>query len=185
MARALAEAGAEKVYIVGRRVDVLQAAAASINKPCVVPLYCDVTSKISLESIANVVENDVGYLNLVIANSGVGGPQVPAPQEDTTIEEWRDQQLAIDVDEFNNTFKVNTIGVWYTAMAFLTLLDRGNKAGNLELSSQVIVTSSIGGFNKRAPGGYAYGQYVSFRNHPSLIEKAYSVKVKSCSQPYR
>ncbi len=76
IARALAEAGAHRVYIVGRRLDVLQAAAASIGHPTVVyPLYCDVTSKISLESIASVIETDVGYLNLVVANAGIGGPQ--------------------------------------------------------------------------------------------------------------
>ena len=158
IARALAEAGAHKVYIVGRRLDVLHAAATSIGYPTVIsPLYCDVTSKISLESIAAVIESDVGYLNLVVANAGVGGPQVPWPGPTTSLEEWRDQQLAQDFDDFTHTFKVNTCSVWYTAMAFLKLLDNGNKRANLEQSSQVIVISSIASFNKKSPGGIAYG----------------------------
>ncbi|KAJ9133083.1 NAD(P)-binding protein [Pleurostoma richardsiae] len=165
MARALAEAGAHRVYIVGRRVEVLQAAAAQIGKPSVVPLYCDVTSKISLESIVSVVEKDAGYLNLLICNSGVGGPHVKQPGPETTIEEWRAQQLAVDMDDYTSTFNVNCTAVWYTAMAFLTLLDAGNKKGNVEQKSQVIVTSSIGGFNKKAPGGWVYGQSKAAATH--------------------
>ncbi|KAK4454115.1 Rhamnolipids biosynthesis 3-oxoacyl-reductase [Podospora aff. communis PSN243] len=168
MAKALASAGAARVYIVGRRVDVLQQAANTINMPAVVvPLYCDVTSKISLESIVSVVETDVGFLNLLVCNAGVGGPQVKAPGPETTLEEWRDQQMSYDFDEFTNTFKVNSTSVWYTSMAFLKLLDNGNKKGNVQQSSQVVVTSSIGGFNKKAPGGWAYGPSKAAATHIS------------------
>jgi NAD(P)-dependent dehydrogenase (short-subunit alcohol dehydrogenase family) len=166
MAKALADGGAARVYIVGRRVDVLQQAATSINKPTVVvPLYCDVTSKISLQSIVSVVENDTGFLNLLICNAGVSGPQVKTPGPDTSIDEWRDQQMSFDFDDFTNTFKVNATSVWYTAMAFLKLLDHGNKKANVTQSSQVVVTSSIGGFNKKAPGGWAYGPSKAAATH--------------------
>ena len=158
MAKALVENGAHKVYILGRRIDVLQQAAAAIGKPSVVPLYCDVTSKVSLQSIASVIETDAGYLNLLVCNSGIGGPQVRKPTSDTTLEEFVDQNWSFDFDDFNNTFAVNTTAVWFTAMAFLKLLDAGNKKGNIAQTSQVIATSSIGGFNKAAPGGYVYGQ---------------------------
>jgi NAD(P)-dependent dehydrogenase (short-subunit alcohol dehydrogenase family) len=159
ISKALAEAGAKRVYIVGRRTDVLQSAADSINKPgVVVPLYCDVTSKVSLESVASVIQRDSGYLNLAVLNAGVGGPQVPFPAPGASLEEWRQKQLAVDVDEYTDTFRVNVSSVWFSAMAMLTLLDAGNKKGNVEQSSQVVVTSSIAAFNKKAPGGWAYGQ---------------------------
>lgn len=165
MARALAEAGAHRVYIVGRRVEVLQAAAASIGKPSVVPLYCDVTSKVSLESVLSVVETDVGYLNLLVCNSGIGGPQVKPPAPETTLEAWRAAQLAVPMEDFTNTYSVNCTAVWYTAMAFLTLLDAGNKKGNVAQPSQVVVTSSIAGFNKKSPGGYPYGSSKAAATH--------------------
>lgn len=175
IARALASAGAARVYIVGRRVDVLQAAAASINRPSVVvPLYCDATSKVSLESIVSVVETDVGYLNLLVCNAGIGGPQVKAPVPGvTTLDEWRDCQMATDFEEFTNTFRVNGTSVWFTAMAFLKLLDEGNKrraaaatGGDGDgVSSQVVVTSSIAAFNKTAPGGWAYGASKAAATH--------------------
>lgn len=50
-------------------------------------------------------------------------------------------------------------------MACLPLLDRGNKVGNLGWSSQVVVTSSIAGFNRKAPGGWAYGQSKAAATH--------------------
>lgn len=166
MAKALADAGAARVYIVGRRTDVLQAAAASINKPTVVvPLYCDVTSKISLESVVSVVENDAGFLNLVVCNAGVGGPQVAAPGPGTSIEEWQARNLACDFEEYTDTFRVNASSVWFTAMSCLRLLDAGNRRGNLGWSSQVVVTSSIAAFNKKAPGGWAYGQSKAAATH--------------------
>ena len=52
----------------------------------------------------------------------------------------------VEFDYYVNTFSVNTAAVWYTIMAFLTLLDKGNEKGNVQQRSQVIATSSIGGF---------------------------------------
>lgn len=81
MARAIAGAGAAKVYIAGRRAEVLDAAAASIGAPpgVVVPVVCDVTSQDSIASLVARVEGDVGYLNLLLCNSGIAGPQTSAP----------------------------------------------------------------------------------------------------------
>lgn len=169
MARALAHAGATKVYIVGRRLDVLQSAANSVNAPSgvVVPLTCDVTSQSDLAALVGQVEKDVGYLNLLVCNSGIGGPQVPAPPagETTSVKDWAAKQFAVPMDEYTRTFNVNVTAVWYTAMAFLDLLDRGNKEENMGWSSQVVVTSSIGGYNRKAPGGYAYGQSKAAATH--------------------
>jgi NAD(P)-dependent dehydrogenase (short-subunit alcohol dehydrogenase family) len=104
---------------------------------------------------------------LLNSNAGIGGPQVrpPVPGE-TTLEEWRDMQLAVRCEDFTNTFAVNGTSVWFTAMAFLKLLDEGNKRrGGLGVSSQVVVTSSISGFNKSAPGGWAYGPSKAAATH--------------------
>lgn len=172
MTKALANAGAAKVYIAGRRLDVLQAAAASIGKPdVVVPITCDVTSQDSLNALVAHIEKDAGYLNLLLCNSGVAGPQVPAPAvtggdaPPPSIKDWAAKHLAIPMVDYERTMSVNVTSVWYTTMACLDLLDKGNKAGNLSWSSQVVVTSSIGGFNRKAPGGYAYGQSKAAATH--------------------
>jgi NAD(P)-dependent dehydrogenase (short-subunit alcohol dehydrogenase family) len=164
MAKALAQNGAAKVYIAGRRLEILKSAASSIG-PNVIPIQCDVTSTSSLQAAASLVEQDSGHLNLLVCNSGIGGPQVKPVKPETTLDEWVDQNLANDYGAFVNTFAVNAAAVWYTTMTFLKLLDRGNKKGNVSQTSQVVVTSSIGAFNKKAPGGWAYGQSKAAATH--------------------
>ena len=63
MARSLDANGAAKVYIIGRRLDKLQAVAAQAKNGSVVAVQGDVTSKDDLESIAKRVEQEVGFVN--------------------------------------------------------------------------------------------------------------------------
>lgn len=61
------------------------------------------------------------------------------------------------MQEFTNTFHVNCTAVFYTTIAFLGLLDAGNRNGSYGNGrSQVIATSSIGSFNRRISAGFAY-----------------------------
>ena len=157
LAKALVGNGAEKVYIMGRRKEPLEKAQESLG-PKVEIIVGDVSKKDDLVAAAAIVRSQVGYLNLLICNAGVLGPKVPPPSESTSAEEWAAKNLEVPVEEYTKTLEINTTAVWYTTMAFLGLLDAGNKKGNLSQSSQVITISSIGGFNKKAPGGWVYGQ---------------------------
>ncbi|SLM35412.1 short chain dehydrogenase [Lasallia pustulata] len=158
MAKALALNGAHKVYIIGRRKEVLEAAAKESPHGNIIPLVGDATSKDSLRSIATYIEKDTGYVNVIIANSGILGPRTEDLTPDSSLEEFQSTLWNAPFEEYTQTFAVNTSAVYYTIVAFLMLLDAGNKKGNLSQKSQVIATSSIGGFNRSAPGGYAYGQ---------------------------
>ncbi|KAF4122716.1 Short-chain dehydrogenase [Geosmithia morbida] len=155
--KALVQNGAARVYIAGRRREVLEQAASSLG-PNVVPLTCDVTNKNSLREAAETVREQTGYLNLLVANSGVSGPHAKPIAADTTIEDFAARNFDIGFDDYVGTFAVNTAAVWFTAMAFLPLLDAGNRKGNLQQTSHVIVTSSVAGYNKKPTGGWAYGQ---------------------------
>jgi NAD(P)-dependent dehydrogenase (short-subunit alcohol dehydrogenase family) len=157
LARALALNGAHKVYIVGRRKETLEQAASTVTTKNIIPIVGDVTSKDSLQSIVKQIEQDTGYVNVLIANSGIGGPQHKITPQ-TSLADFQKQNWDVDYNEFLDTFAVNTTAAWYTIIAFLDLLDKGNKKGNVQQKSQVIATSSIAGFNRTAPGGFAYGQ---------------------------
>lgn len=158
MTKALALNGADKVYIIGRRKEVLEAAAKESPHGNIIPLVGDVTSKDDLQSVVSQIEKEVGYINVLIANSGVAGPQSTSITPETSLEDYRSTLWAQSSDEYTKTFAVNTSAVFFCIVAFLKLLDSGNKKGNLEQKSQVIATSSIGGFNRRVTAGYAYGQ---------------------------
>lgn len=156
IANALLQNGAEKVFIAGRRADVLTAAASTLG-PRAVALPCDVTSPSSLQSAASTISSSAGRLDLLVCNAGVGGPQV-RPPPDASLEEWAAANLALGFGDYVRTFEINAAAAWYTTMAFLPLLGKGNEAGVVRQGSQVVVTSSIAAFNKSSPGGYAYGQ---------------------------
>jgi len=166
MARALALNGAHKVYIIGRRKDVLEKASKSVSTNNIIPLVGDVTSKEALSSIVSHIKSEVGYINVLIANSGILGPQAAQKfTSESTIADYQKTWGEWKFEEFADTFKLNTVAVWFTIVAFLGLLDAGNKKGNVEQKSQVITTSSIGGFNRNVPGGFAYGQSKAATTH--------------------
>jgi NAD(P)-dependent dehydrogenase (short-subunit alcohol dehydrogenase family) len=166
MARALALNGANKVYIVGRRKEVVENASKSVSTNNIIPLVGDVTSKEALSSIVSHITSEVGYINLLVANSGILGPQAAQKiTSESTVADFQKAWGESSFEEFADTFKLNTVAVCYTIIAFLELLDAGNKKGNVEQKSQVIATSSIGGFNRNVPGGFAYGQSKAATTH--------------------
>jgi NAD(P)-dependent dehydrogenase (short-subunit alcohol dehydrogenase family) len=157
MTKALSNAGAHKVYIIGRRKPVLDAAAASTPHGNIIPLQGDVSSKASLRQLAEHIKQDVGYINLLIPNSGIGGPPGNIGTPGLTVSEFVQQAFTDPMEEFTQTYHVNVTGVYYTVLAFLELLDQGNQRGNMgEVKSQIIATSSLGGWNRTAVAGFAY-----------------------------
>ncbi|KAI1379241.1 short-chain dehydrogenase [Hypoxylon crocopeplum] len=162
MARALALNGARKVYILGRRLEVLKAAAQ--EHPSLAPLQCDVTSKEDLQAAVDHIATEVGYVNLVVANSGSIGPPVrfnPA----ASLPELRETLFAnFSMDGMNEALGLNITAAFFTMTAFLELLDAGNKNAlkggfgkpikDMEgsdvpsIQSQVIFTTSISAFSR-------------------------------------
>ena len=158
MAKALALNGAHKVFIIGRRKSMLEDTAKESPHGNIIPLVGDVTSKDDLKSIATHIEKDVGYINVLIANSGISAPQSLGMTPETSLKDFQAKLWEQDNAAYNQTFAVNVSAVFFTVVAFLGLLHEGNMEGNVEQKSQVIATSSIGGFNRNVPGGFAYGE---------------------------
>jgi len=157
MAKALAANGASAVYIIGRRLDRLTAAAA--HYPSIIhPIVGDVTSKASLQAIAAQVERDVGYINLLVCNSGVGGPAMSDVPADASLKVFKDTVWAKwSMDDFGATYATNVSAVFFTAVAFLELLDAGNTKGNTpDISSQIVITGSIAAYIRVVVSGFAY-----------------------------
>ncbi|KAF2837431.1 NAD(P)-binding protein [Patellaria atrata CBS 101060] len=177
MTRALASNGASKVYIIGRRSEPLHAAAAEFPS-VVIPVVGDVTSKDSLNSIVQQIESDAGFVNLLVANSGIAGPKPQLSSTNPSIQEFRKAALEMDMEHFTHTFHLNVTAVLFTAFAFLELLDKGNGKGNMgtghqAVRSQVITTSSIAGFSRQKGASMAYNTSKAAATHVMKMLSTY------------
>ncbi|KAJ7505747.1 hypothetical protein B0H11DRAFT_1975971 [Mycena galericulata] len=150
MAAALENNGAT-VYIIGRRLDVLQKTAREISKhDKIIPLEGDVTDRKSLLSLVDTVKSRHGYIDLLINNAGIvrnlldhplpspgtaspisNPPSPPAspgsPPSAPSIESFQASLWDAGSPEgFAETFATNVTSVYYTTVAFLDLLYQGN-----------------------------------------------------------
>jgi len=171
-ATALARAGAAKVYLLGRRLEVLEKAASSIDPKVIVPVRCDVTDPESIAAAVKRVEQDQNYIDVVINNAGINGPDHARFKEAKTIEEVQKEMLK-DWSGWETTFATNTSSIVAVSGACLHLLDEGNKRrgwvhGKREIqkrisgdstdprTSQIITVSSISAHNRVFTAGIAY-----------------------------
>ncbi|KAK4494872.1 hypothetical protein PRZ48_014228 [Zasmidium cellare] len=154
MARALASNGAAKVYVIGRRLNKLEETAEGFSN--ITPIQGDATDKDSLKAAAERVKAESGYVNLVIANSGVSGPGVELPQN-PSLAQIQDHFWSYNPQDLNNVWAVNNTGAFFTMVAFLELLDAGNKSQKTPgVQSQVIIIASIAGYSRSLATTVAY-----------------------------
>ncbi|KAI4868753.1 NAD(P)-binding protein [Hypoxylon rubiginosum] len=195
MAKGLAGAGAKKVYILGRRQDVLESAARA--HPSIVPVQCNIADKASLQSAVDFVTKDIGYVNLLIANSGIYGPTNTWNPE-ASIKDLRKNLFEdVSMEDFTHAFHVNVTGTFFSIVAFLELLDEGNKQavkGGFgaptqqgsdvpSIQSQVIITSSISGFSRQFYSAPAYAGSKSallhLTKHTSTSLRSHGIRVNA------
>ena len=161
------------MYITGRNEEKLQAAAKTAVNGTIKPIVGDVTDKASLTKIADQVRQEQGYINLLFANAGIVGPKHGAMLKESlkdggskpTVAEFQKIMFEPPIDDFTFASHVNCSAVFYTAIAFLDLLDAGNKQRNVAQDSQIIVTSSIAGFMRHLSAGFAYNSSKAATTH--------------------
>ncbi len=105
-----------------------------------------------MKAVAETIRERHGYVNLLVNNAGLAKnflPKLPGPGE---VDMKKYQELlwnAGSPQDFSGAFDVNVAAVWYTAVAFLDLLDAGNKRGNTPgVTSQILTVASGGAFRK-------------------------------------
>lgn len=169
IARGLAENGA-KVYITGRRKDVLEGVINSgIIKGEVVALQMDVAVKASILEAKKVIEQKEGKLHILVNNAGQAGPMslwfndLTSPQHKDT--ETLGQALFNESEEgWADVFAINVFSIYFVTMAFLGLLDKGTK-DQAGYTSSVINITSISAITKLAQQHFAYNTSKSATSH--------------------
>jgi 3-oxoacyl-[acyl-carrier protein] reductase len=108
IARELASAGA-RVAVAARSSDELEAVALEIGA---FPVVCDVSQRDSIDAMVRTVERDLGPIDLLCANAGIGSRDARA---------WE-----ADPDEWWQVFEVNVRGVYLCCRAVIPgMLERG------------------------------------------------------------
>lgn len=119
-AKRLAEAGAY-VYITGRRLDVLEAAAAKIGDN-VKALQADVSQKTDMEKVASIIKEEKGSLDVIFSNAGycISKPLVEVTE-----------------DFFDGMYNTNIKGNLFTVQSMIPIMNDGGS---------IILTSSMTAF---------------------------------------
>jgi len=159
--QALAANGA-RVYITGRRMEVLENAAKthqpSEGKGSIIPIGpCDVTSKEELSKLVAQLKEREKWLDLVITNAGVSGPK--APPDSTSAARIQETLWERESTEaWNQVLDTNVTSVYFTTVAFLPLLQAAlhEGPGRGHLSPSAIVISSMSGIMRDAQGHFSY-----------------------------
>ncbi|KAK7460512.1 hypothetical protein VKT23_009232 [Stygiomarasmius scandens] len=156
IAEQLSKNGA-KVYITGRRIEVLQKVAAE-SKNTLIPMQMDVSDKESILNAAKTIEDADGKLDILINNAGILGPFYPfifdksAPEHATLGDSLFSQT---SFDQWKDVFQTNTFAVYFVTMGFLSLLEKGARLRG-ETSSVVNISSNVSTM-KLSFGSFIYG----------------------------
>ncbi|KAI1773177.1 NAD(P)-binding protein [Hypoxylon cercidicola] len=142
-----------KVYITGRRADVLETSARAHgfsemlgpSGGSIVPIVMDITSKDSIKKVVAEITQKEGYLNLLVNNAGVWSGRPSAKAEDGPEafseamfeESWE--------DNWQKTFNTNCTAQYFVTAAFLPLLAKSASSPTGMVGS-VINNSSVAGF---------------------------------------
>lgn len=102
-----------------------------------------------------MVTKETGYIDLLVNNAGMttfdSSPNArPKPTGQSSVAEIRDYYFNYrPQDLWRDTLQTNIAAVFTTSMAFLELLDAGNKRRAEDLpKSQIIVIGSTGGLTR-------------------------------------
>ncbi|KAI0049425.1 NAD-P-binding protein [Auriscalpium vulgare] len=153
IATALEHNGAT-VYIVGRRLPVLEKAAKERSRyGRMLPLQGDITSRESLLVIVDIIRQRHGYIDLLVNNAGVAQGIIRKYDHQGDIRSLQDTLWnAASPQDFTDVFDANVTGVYYCTVAFLELLHDGNvrrsRTDPHHVTSQVITVSSVAAFRR-------------------------------------
>ncbi|EPQ53406.1 NAD P-binding protein [Gloeophyllum trabeum ATCC 11539] len=172
IARGLAANGA-KVYITGRRKDVLEKAAAQAQSQGlqVIPLPLDVTDKDSIRAGVTTLKEKEGKLHILVNNAGAAGPvsmfaaNPSAPERKDTETFGRALFEHQTFEQWKDLYQLNVASAFFVTSAFLGLLENGaHDVGEGETSSVVNISSGLASTHLNI-GMYCYGVTKAALNH--------------------
>ncbi|KAH7346345.1 hypothetical protein BKA65DRAFT_594860 [Rhexocercosporidium sp. MPI-PUGE-AT-0058] len=186
MALALAENGASKVFILGRRQASLEKVAGKANtlmpscliqkaKGTIIPIVCDIMSKDALTAAASKVASQTPFINVLIGNSGMTGPvtstgAVNGPRGHPDLATYQNTLWSTSNTEMNATADLILVSSFYTFLAFVNLLGAGNKhpdsvGSKGYMQSQFISVTSVAAMSRTENVSHIYASSKAALSH--------------------
>jgi len=171
-AQGLAACGA-KVYITGRRLDLLEKVSAAWDKQIggeILPLQMDVTDKESILKVKAYIEEKEGKLHVLVNNAGQLGPTSPFLNDKEAPENKTAESLGTALfncqsfESWSSHFSVNLASIFFVTTAFLGLLAKGSEDIPGYWSSVINITS-ISGIIKLAQNHFCYNSVKAAASH--------------------
>ncbi|TFK40641.1 hypothetical protein BDQ12DRAFT_679794 [Crucibulum laeve] len=172
ISQGLAASGA-KVYITGRRLEVLQKVADEWDKQIggeILPLLMDVTNRESIKAGKEYIEEKEGKIHILVNNAGQVGPTSPFLGNPSAPERKDAETLGQALfsnetfDAWSDLYRINTFSIFFVTTAFLGLLAKGSEDVEGYWSS-VINTTSISGVVKVAQEHFCYNSSKAAASH--------------------
>ncbi|KAJ9127486.1 hypothetical protein QFC24_000895 [Naganishia onofrii] len=157
-AAALAQNGC-KVYITGRRADVLEQAAKDATPDAstggeVIAIQADVSDKPGIDKLKAEISKREKFLNILINNHGVslGAPGIDEAEQ--TAEGLSEKMYNEEsMDKWMQTYQINCASYYFTSFAFLPLLAAAKTVGNCSEPGNIINIASVSGITYTSQRG--------------------------------
>ncbi|KAJ6509027.1 short-chain dehydrogenase [Mycena sanguinolenta] len=173
ISQGLAANGA-KVYITGRRKDVLDKVVGAWDKTKgeMISVQMDVTSRESIQEVKKMIQEKEGKLHILVNNAGQVGPTSPF-LNDPSAPELKDAETLGQAlfnnetpEEWGDLYAINTFPTFFVTTAFLGLLDKGTRESQTPgFTSSVINITSISGVIKLPQDHFAYNSAKAAASH--------------------
>ncbi|KAI1428591.1 NAD(P)-binding protein [Xylaria sp. FL1777] len=107
--------------------------------------------------MADRVRQEVGYIDLLVANAGMSGPGLNGITPRASAADFARSAWLVPMSDFDATYRLNCTATYYSILAFLELLEAGNKLRRPGVPrAQVVATSSMVAFQRDPRYGFAY-----------------------------
>ncbi|KAF8158293.1 short-chain dehydrogenase [Crassisporium funariophilum] len=171
-AQGLAACGA-RVYISGRRLEVLEKVAAGWDKRIggeILPVQMDVTDKESIAKAKQYIQEKEGKLHILVNNAGQVGPTSPFINKRDAPENKNAETFGTALfnnesfEDWSSLYAINSSSIFFVTTAFLGLLAKGSEDVEGYWSSVVNITS-ISGLIKLAQDHFCYNSAKAAASH--------------------
>ncbi len=177
IAQAFANNGA-RVYITGRRPEVLEHATKAWGKSLVnprgqlIPVPADITDKASIEHLFKEISKNEKHVDVLVNNAGVSLGTSEVEKGDESAQALKDELWKEELSDWETVYRTNVIGYahvcsvllgnltytqiysyFFTTAAFLPLLSAAGREGH---TGSVINISSMSGITRTTQHHFKY-----------------------------